>query len=102
MFSTRSALITRKYTSLKSETGVSGYPVSDLKCTLKGQGLVQSFSRGALYAKSSKSAPYMVSGAIKTAWNAQKSEKGALGFPKSRLQRCPATPKLLHRHLTVG
>lgn len=88
-----SAPITRKYTSLRSETGVLGYPVSDLKCTLKGKGCVQSFSKGALYAKSSKSAPYMVSGAIKTAWNAQKSEKGALGFPKSDAKKMPRNSK---------
>ena len=75
--------VTKRYLSLKAEKGSLGFPTSDINCSLKGKGCVQSFTKGKLYAKSSSSTAYIVKGSIATAWGKVSAQNGSLGYPTS-------------------
>lgn len=59
-----------------------GSPKNNMRCSLKGGGCVQSFTKADIYWKK-KTGAHATRGAIRSKWKAHKSEKGALGYPTS-------------------
>lgn len=65
-----------------AEWGALGYPVTDTWCGARDGGCAQAFQGGAVYS-TSWSGTHPITGAIRSAWNAQGSEWGPLGYPVS-------------------
>ena len=77
--------ILRAYTAIKGETGTLGWPTSEVwSSTSNGGGQGQSFSGGSIL-KSSGGRAHAVTEHVRSAYVAQGSEAGALGWPVSGL-----------------
>jgi len=68
------------WAALGGEGGSLGYPTTDQSCGLKDGGCKQTFQHGRIYSSSTTGA-HAVAGWIGTAWAAQGSENGPLGYP---------------------
>jgi len=62
------------------ERGSLGYPSGDLVCGLAGGGCKQTFQGGTLYTHPA-AGTFLVSGAVRTAWQAAGGEGSTLGYP---------------------
>ncbi|MFI6368717.1 glycoside hydrolase domain-containing protein [Nocardia sp. NPDC050630] len=67
-----------KYAAAGWETGVLGYPITDV--TDLEHGVVQGFQGGALYFQDGR-VPVVVRGAIRARWHREGSEDGPFGYP---------------------
>lgn len=70
----------RKWEQLGGETGLLGYPISDVTLAPDGQGEFMHFQHGALY-RAPDGYPHEVHGAILEKWTALDREVGPLGYP---------------------
>ena len=70
------------YLQLAGQNGKLGYPTTDEIGGLKNGGIYQNYQSGAIYWTSATGARALT-GAIRTAWNAQGAQNGVLGYPTS-------------------
>ncbi|WP_448626990.1 hypothetical protein [Geodermatophilus sp. URMC 64] len=73
------AVLTR-WTAQGNEAGALGYPITEQTCGLVRSGCFQKFQNGSIYATPTTGAR-VVSGAFRDEWQAQRWERGALGYP---------------------
>ncbi len=78
--------ISQRWIALKGVNGGLGYPVSEERCGLSGDGCSQSFERGAVYYQA-RIGTFEVWNGIWARWTAMGAEAGPLGYPTG-VEKC--------------
>ena len=77
----RKGAIATAWAAQRWEAGPMGYPTGELRCGLPDSGCSQAFQGGTMTSSAATGVHLVPTGAIGTAWTAQKSQAGPLGYP---------------------
>ena len=78
------------YFKVNGSAGILGWPTGEIQCGLTGDGCLQAFQSGRLYANPAAGFAYPVTGRVLTAYLANGGDAGVLGLPIAATSRVEA------------